>query len=78
MAYLRHTVWGVNIPTCYVYNKLGHRRVSAIICFHGETGSDMSGRFVGRTNEVSMAWDDDMLNALESLDHRDLLQEGYN
>ena len=38
----------------------------------------MSGRFAGRTNEVFMAGDDDILNALESLDDRDLSQEGYN
>ena len=45
----------------------------------------MSGRFAGRTNEwcfkVFMACDDDIRNALESLDRRlrgDLSQEGYD
>ena len=41
-----------NIPVQPVYNKLGHRRVSSIICFYGQTGSDMSGRFAVRTSEV--------------------------
>ena len=38
----------------------------------------MSGRFAGRTNEVFMASDDDILNYLDYLDHRDILQEGYD
>ena len=38
----------------------------------------MSGRFAGRTNKVFMACDDDILNYLESLDHRDISQEGYH
>ena len=67
-----------NIPVQPVYNKLGHRRASPILCFHGQTGLDMSGRFAGRANEVFMASDEDILNALESLDHRDPSQEGYN
>ena len=65
-----------------VYNKLGHRRASAILGFHALTGSDMSGRFAGRSKEwcskVFMACDDDILNALESLGHRDLSQEDYD
>ena len=52
-------------------NKLGHIRVSVILCFHAQTGSDMSGRFARITNgwrfKVLMACDDDILNALESL-----------
>ena len=63
-----------NIPVQPVYNKLGHRRASVILCFHGQTGLDMSGRFAGRTSEVCMASDNDILNALECLDHRDLSQ----
>ena len=55
-----------NIPVQPVYNKLGHSRVSAILFFNGQTGSEMSGRFAGRTNKVFMACDDDILNALES------------
>ena len=42
----------------------------------------MSGRFAGRAKEwcfkVFMACDDDILNALESLGHRDLSQEEYD
>ena len=41
----------------------------------------MSERFAGRTNEwwfkLFMACDNDILNALEFLDHRDLSHEGY-
>ena len=38
-----------NIPFQPVYNKLGHRRASAILGFHAQSGSDMSGRFAGRS-----------------------------
>ena len=59
-----------NIPVQPVYNKLGHIRASAILGFHGQPGSDMSGRFAGRSKEwcfkVFMACDDYILNALES------------
>ena len=37
------------IPVQPVYNKLGHKRASAILGVHALTGSDMSGRFAGRT-----------------------------
>ena len=64
-----------------VYNTLGHRRASAILGFHSLTGSDMYGRLAGRTKEwrfkLLMACDDDILNALKSLGHRDLSQEEY-
>ena len=40
-----------NIPVQRMYNKLGHRRASAILGFHAQTGSDMSGRFARRTSE---------------------------
>ena len=53
-----------NIPVQPVYNKLGHSLASAILCFHGQTGSDMSGRFARRTNEVFMACDDDTLTEI--------------
>ena len=53
-----------NKPVQPVYNKLRHRLASAILSFHGQTGSDMSGRFAGRTNEVFMACDDDTLNEI--------------
>ena len=65
-----------------VYNKLGHILASAIPSFHALTWWDMSGRFAGKTNEwcfkVFMTCDDDILNALKSLDHRDLSQEGID
>ena len=71
-----------NISVQPLYNKLGHIRASAILGFHAHTGSDMSGRFAGRSKEwcfkVFMACDDDILNALESLGHRDLSQEEYD
>ena len=71
-----------NIPVQPVYNKLGHRRASAILGFHALTGSDISGRFAGRSKEwcfkMFMACDDDILNDLESLGHRDLSQEEYD
>ena len=38
-----------SIPVQPVYNKLGHKRASAILGVHALTGSDMSGRFAGRT-----------------------------
>ena len=38
-----------NIPVQTVYNKLRHIRASSILGFHDQTGSDMSGRFAGRT-----------------------------
>ena len=71
-----------NISVQPVYNKLGHVRASAILGFHGQTGSDMSGRFAGRSKEwcfkLFMACDDDILNALESFGHRNLSQEEYD
>ena len=71
-----------NIPVQPVYKKLGHRRASAILCFLAQTGSDISRRLARRTNEwrfkVLMVCDDDICNALESLDHRDLSQEGID
>ena len=41
--------WKRSIPVQPVYNKLGHKRASAILGVHALTGSDMSGRFGGRT-----------------------------
>ena len=71
-----------NIPVQPVYNKLRHSRASAILSFHALIWWDMSGRFAGKTNEwffkVFMTCDDDILNALECLDHWDLSQEGID
>ena len=71
-----------NIPVQPVYNKLRHMSASSILGFHDQTGSDMSGRFAGRTKEwcfrVFMACDDDILNYLKSLGHRCLSQEEYD
>ena len=65
-----------------VYEKLGERHASALLGFHSLTGSDMSGRFAGRIKEwcfkVFMEYDDDILNVLESLGYRDLVQEVYD
>ena len=62
-----------NISVQPMYNTVGHRRASAILCFHAQTGSDMSGQFAGRTSEwclkVFKAYGDDILNALESVGH---------
>ena len=62
-------------PVQPVYNKLGHIRASAILSVmvkHDRTCLD------GLQGELFIAYDDDILNALKSLDHRDLCQEGYN
>ena len=71
-----------NTPVQTVYNKLGHKRDSKILCFHAQTGSDMFERFAGRTNEwcfkVFKACGDDIHNALENLGHRYLPQEGID
>ena len=39
------------MPDQPVHIKLGDRRASATLGFHALTGSDMSGRFAGRTKE---------------------------
>ena len=71
-----------NIPVQPVYNKLRHISASPILGFHDQTGSDMSGRFAGRTKEwcfgVFMACDDDTINYLKCLGHRYLSQEEYD
>ena len=71
-----------NIPLQPLYDKLGQRHASVILGFQALTGSNMSERFAGRTKEwcfkVFMACDDNILNALESLGCRDLLQELYD
>ena len=71
-----------SIPVQPVYDKLGQRHAEAIIGFHALTGSDMSGRFAGRTKEwcfkAFLACDDDILDALESLGHQDLSQDVYD
>ena len=40
-----------NIPVQPLYNKIRHMSASSILGFHDQTGSDMSGRFAGRTKE---------------------------
>ena len=71
-----------NIPVQPLYNKLRHISASSILGFHDQTGSDMSGRFAGRTKKlcfrVFMACDDDILNDLKCLGHRYLSQEEYD
>ena len=65
-----------------VYEKLGERHASALLGFHSLTGSDMSGQVAGRVKEwcfkVFRACDDDILNALDSLGYRGLVQEVYD
>ena len=54
-----------------IYNNLGPKRASALLGFHALTGSDMSGRFAGRTKDscfkAFMYCDDEILDALAML-----------
>ena len=54
-----------------IYNNLGPKRASALLGFHAFTGSDMSGKFAGRTKDycfkVFMSCDDEILDALAML-----------
>ena len=54
-----------------IFNKIGKKQASAILGFHAFTGSDMCGRFAGRTKDwcvkVFLLCDDQILNALASL-----------
>ena len=54
-----------------IYNNLGPKRASALLGFHALTGSDMSGRFAGRTKDscfkAFMSCDDEVLDALAML-----------
>jgi len=40
-----------NISVCNIYNNLGQERASALLGLHALTGSDVSGRFAGRTKD---------------------------
>jgi hypothetical protein len=57
-----------NISVCNIYNNLGQKRASAILGFHALTGSDVSGRFAGRTEDwcfkTFLSCDDAILDAL--------------
>jgi len=59
------------ISVCNIYNNLGQKRASALLGFHGLTGSDVSGIFAGRTKDLCfkelMSCDDDILDALAML-----------
>ena len=54
-----------------IYNNLGAKHASALLGFHALTGSDMSGRFAGRTKDscfkAFMSCDDRILDALAML-----------
>ena len=54
-----------------IYKNLGPKRTSALLGFHALTGSDMSGRFSGRTKDscfkTFMFCDDEILDALAML-----------
>ena len=40
-----------HLLVCNIYNNLGQKRASALLGLHALTGSDMSGRFAGRTKD---------------------------
>ena len=54
-----------------IYIKLGQKRSAAILGFHAFTGSDINGRFGGRTKDwcfkVFLSPDDDILDSLGNL-----------
>ena len=60
-----------NISVQSIYSNLGPKRASALLGFHALTGSDMSGKFAGRTKDscfkAFMSCDDEILDALEML-----------
>ena len=60
-----------NISVRSIYNNLGPKRASALLGFHALTGSDMCGRFAGRTKDscfkAFMSCDDEILDALAML-----------
>ena len=57
-----------NISVCNIYNQLGQKRASALLGFHALRGSDVSGRFAGRTKDwrfkAFMSCDNEILDAL--------------
>jgi len=60
-----------NISVCNIHNKLGQKRNSALLGLHALTGSDVSGRFAGKTKywcfKAFMSCDDEILDALALL-----------
>ena len=65
-----------------VHDKLGEKCASAILGFHAFTGSDMSGRFAGRSKDwcfkVFLTCDSKIWEALESLGQADPSQQVYS
>ena len=70
-----------SIPIKQIYDALGEKRASALLGFHTFTGTDMSGRFAGKTKEwcfkVFLTCDEKIWKALESLGHTDLSADTY-
>jgi hypothetical protein len=64
-----------NIAVRPIFNHLGETRASAILGFHAFTGSDMSGRFAGRSKDwcfkVFMSCDEEIHEAFTSLGNTD-------
>ena len=60
-----------NISVQSIYNNLGPKRASALLSFHALTGSNISGKFAGRTKDscskAFMSCDDEILDALAML-----------
>ena len=60
-----------HIGTGHISNKLGSKRASALLGFHPLAGSNMSGRFAGRTKDscfkTFISCDDKILDALAML-----------
>ena len=56
-----------------IYENLGPKRASALLGLHAFTGTDMSGKFAGRTKDscfkafMSLSCDDEILQALAIL-----------
>jgi len=70
-----------NISVCNIRNNLGQKRASALLRLHALTGSDVSGRFAGRTKywcfKAYMSCDDAILDALAMLgNYNDLPSDG--
>ena len=59
-----------NISVCNIYNNLGQKRASVLLGLHAMTGSNVTGRFDGRTKDwcfQAFMFCDEILNALEIL-----------
>ena len=65
-----------------VHDKLGEKRASALLGFHAFTGSDMTGRFAGRSKDwcfkVFLTCDSKIWEALESLGQADPSPQVYS